>query len=47
MQDKNIQELISLYRSGEFNTVEKNKNKLFNDKKPIKYLENFLMSQFK
>ena len=27
--------------------IEKNKNKLFNDKKPIKYLENFLMSQFK
>ena len=27
--------------------IEKNKNKLFNDKKPIKYLENFLISHFK
>ena len=27
--------------------MEKNKNKLFNDKKPIKYLENFLIRHFK
>jgi len=30
MQDKNIQELISLYHSGEFNTVEKKISKLIN-----------------
>ena len=28
MQDKNIQELISLYHSGEFNTVEKKNFKI-------------------
>ena len=32
MQDKNIQELISLYHSGEFNTVEKKISKLIKEK---------------
>ena len=35
------------FRNSICQKINKNKKKLFNDEKPIKYLENFLISQFK
>ena len=46
MQDKNIQELISLYHSGEFNTVEKKISKLIKEKSDNFILYNILGAVF-